>query len=202
MSGDEKDNAQRDPGAEGAARDERDEREDPARARKERVLHTRVPAVLEEELKRLATSLRVPVSNVVRVILEDAVAAVDAVGQRAEGELKGIAERLAHQRDALRTSVITPEPRARGRAATKDAAEATTHECPREASAIDGVLGFQSLVLASDQACTVCGRALARGSEAARGVRDDGGPRVLLGARCRLLPASDVEGGSERGGER
>ena len=47
-------------------------------APKERVLHTRVPAVLEQELKRLAHSLRVPVSNVVRAILEDAVDAVEA----------------------------------------------------------------------------------------------------------------------------
>ena len=36
--------------------------------KKERVLHTRIPAVLETELKRLAGSLRVPVSNLVRTI--------------------------------------------------------------------------------------------------------------------------------------
>ena len=41
-------------------------------ARKERVLHTRVPAVLEQELKRVANAWRVPVSNVVRALLEDA----------------------------------------------------------------------------------------------------------------------------------
>ncbi len=40
--------------------------------RKERVLHTRVPAVLEQELKRVANAWRVPVSNVVRALLEDA----------------------------------------------------------------------------------------------------------------------------------
>src|SRR5438445_961984 len=70
--------------------------------KKERVIHTRVPAVLEQELKRLADSLKVPVSNVVRTILEDAVEAVDSVGQRAEGELREVAERLRRQRDALR----------------------------------------------------------------------------------------------------
>ena len=61
--------------------------------RKEKVLHTRVPAVLEEELKRLATSLRVPVSNVVRTILQDAVETIDAVQDRAEDELRGLIER-------------------------------------------------------------------------------------------------------------
>jgi hypothetical protein len=41
--------------------------------RKERVLHTRIPAALEEQIKRLAEALRVPVSNLVRNMLEDAI---------------------------------------------------------------------------------------------------------------------------------
>jgi len=45
--------------------------------RKERVLHTRVPAVLEQELKRVANAWRVPVSNVVRALLEDALDTLD-----------------------------------------------------------------------------------------------------------------------------
>ena len=55
--------------------------DDSSKRRKERVIHTRVPAVLEQELKRLADGLRVPVSNVVRTILEDAVDALDSVGE-------------------------------------------------------------------------------------------------------------------------
>jgi hypothetical protein len=41
--------------------------------RKERVLHARIPVALEEQIKRLAQALRVPVSNVVRNMLEDAI---------------------------------------------------------------------------------------------------------------------------------
>jgi hypothetical protein len=41
--------------------------------RKERVLHARIPAGLEEQIKRLAEGLRVPVSNLVRNMLEDAI---------------------------------------------------------------------------------------------------------------------------------
>ena len=41
--------------------------------RKEKVLHTRIPAALEEQIKRLAEGLRVPVSNLVRNMLEDAI---------------------------------------------------------------------------------------------------------------------------------
>ena len=37
-----------------------DDKKSPRDARKERVLHTRVPAVLEQELKRVANAWRVP----------------------------------------------------------------------------------------------------------------------------------------------
>ena len=57
-----------------------------SKQRKERVLHTRVPAVLEQELKRVATAWRVPVSNVVRALLEDALDTIDVVGAKAEDE--------------------------------------------------------------------------------------------------------------------
>ncbi len=56
--------------------------EESVRPRKERVLHTRVPAVLDQELRRLANSLRVPVSNVVRALLEDALHTVDDFGRK------------------------------------------------------------------------------------------------------------------------
>ena len=161
-----------------------DDSEESRSPKKERVLHTRVPAVLEQELKQLATNLRVPVSNVVRAILEDAMEAVDAVGQRAEGELKGIAERLAHQRDTLKSAArgAAPEPKRR-------AAEST---CPKESASLEGILGFQELVLASGATCAGCGKELPRGSVAHRGVRDQpgSGPTFLFGRDCSLLPMS------------
>ncbi len=46
------------------------------------MLHTRVPAVLERELKRFAENLRIPVSNLVRTILEDALDVADAATER------------------------------------------------------------------------------------------------------------------------
>ena len=75
---------------------------DGKKPRKERVIHTRVPAVLEQELKRLATNLRVPVSNVVRTILQDTLATIDSVGELAEDELRSVAERLHKHRDHLK----------------------------------------------------------------------------------------------------
>jgi len=166
-------------------------------APKERVLHTRVPAVLEDELKRLAKNLRVPVSNVVRAILEDAVDAVDAMGGIAEDELVGFADRMQRQRDHLRDRVTrrgeAPEVDATDdegpSSADEDEAADAPPTCPTERpDALDGVFGFQPLVLASDTACSVCGATLAAGSDAHRALFDDPSRRVFLGPSCRLLP--------------
>lgn len=177
--------------------EDKPERDDAA-PKKERVLHTRVPAVLEEELKRLATALRMPVSNLVRAVLEDAVDAVEVVGERAEGELKGIVSRIHQQRETLRGAVQTsardrvepapPSEPAPAPAPAPASAERAEPACPESAPELEGILGVQRLALIADQKCTVCGRALPRGSEACRGVRDEPGPKVLLGPRCKLLP--------------
>lgn len=164
-------------------------------APKERVLHTRVPAVLEQELKALAKNLRVPVSNVVRAILEDAVDAVDTVGEVAQGELLGFVDRLSAQREGLRERVR------RGAAGDGDDVEdaeideddeesaAAQPPCPDDpGDLLEGVYGFQSLVLASDTECTACGRTLPAGAEACRALFDEPGKRVFLGPDCRLLP--------------
>ena len=76
---------------------EGDDKKDRREGRKERVLLTRVPAVLEQELKRVANAWRVPVSNVVRALLEDALDTLDVVGAKAEDELRGVAEKLASE---------------------------------------------------------------------------------------------------------
>lgn len=142
-----------------------------AKPRKEKVLHTRVPAVLEQELKALAQNLRVPVSNVVRTILEDAVKTVDVIGRRAESELRDVAARLGPKRTYARS------------------AEVATSEGPPLAA----VVGYQAIRLARDESCTLCGGELLRGKEAHLGIRDDGGARVLLGPECLPFRAREEE---------
>jgi hypothetical protein len=58
-----------------------------AAEKKERVLHARIPAALEDQIKRLADSLRVPVSNLVRNMLEDA---IDMTRRMAGESLAGV----------------------------------------------------------------------------------------------------------------
>lgn len=128
-------------------------------ARKERVLHTRIPAVLEHELKRFADNLRVPVSNLVRTILEDALAVADRASGRVEAELHAAARVASDTRDTLRTKL-------------------------RPRSILDEVFGFQPIVLAQDTLCTGCGASLESGASAWLGLREGAGPRVIACADC------------------
>jgi hypothetical protein len=128
-------------------------------ARKERVLHTRIPAVLEQELKRFAENLRVPVSNLVRTILEDALAVADRASGRVEAELHAVAQAASDTRDSLRTKL-------------------------RPRSILDDVFGFQPIVLAQETLCTACGVPLESGASAWLGLRELPGPRVIACAEC------------------
>ena len=138
---------------------------DPKPARKERVLHTRVPAVLDQELRKLAKSLRVPVSNVVRSILEDAISAVENVGRRAEGELHSATDRLARERERLRQS------------RHEDGGKLVDEE---NRPPLAGVMGFVPFILAQPASCALTGRELAVGSEALSGVDEVSGRRVII----------------------
>ena len=118
-----------------------------------------------------------PVSNVVRAVLEDAVTAADVVGRRAEGGLRGWAHRLASERDRLRQRV--------GSSAGSQHDEAEpSGDREGVVDPLAGVLGFQPLVLATDAACAVCGRSLEAGDDAFLGIREGAGPKVVLGQEC------------------
>ncbi len=146
--------------------------------RKEKVLHTRIPAVLEEELKRLANGMRVPVSNVVRTILQDAVETIDAVNDRAEDELRDVADRMGARRERRRRAPRAPE----------------APEAP-----LAGVIGYQPLLLARQELCTLCGSAIPAGRQAYLGVRELAGPRVIVDEAC--LPFSAAKAAQSEEGE-
>ncbi|MGO8991736.1 MAG: hypothetical protein ACLQVI_00300 [Polyangiaceae bacterium] len=120
--------------------------EESASAKKERVLHTRVPAVLERELKRFADNLRVPVSNLVRTILEDALSVADAATENVEERLKKAAHQLEVEREKLKKKVM-PDP-------------------------LSEVFAFQDVTLAQSAQCVKCGRDLRPGEKAHLGLTD------------------------------
>jgi ATP-dependent Lon protease len=130
-------------------------------AKKERVIHTRVPAVLERELKRLAEGLRVPVSNLVRSVLEDAVAVADQAGERVEDRLKTFADNLGTERGKIKRRV--------------------------QRDPLKDVFAFQPVKLAQPASCAKCEKVLGRGSSANLGLSDDAGPgkpRVFVCDDC------------------
>ena len=131
--------------------------------KKERVIHTRVPAVLEQELKRLAENIRVPVSNLVRAILEDAVAVADRAGRGVEEGLHKAASNLSSQREAIlakKEKVVTQK-------------------------ALEGVIGFQPMTLAGEAVCAKCLTALHPGDDANLGISADANaPRVVVCQSC------------------
>jgi hypothetical protein len=141
------------PGAAGA------EPENEAReARKERVLHTRVPAVLERELKRFADNLRVPVSNLVRTILEDALSVADAATENVEERLRRAAEHLEKEREKLKKRM--------------------------EHDPLAGIVAFQQVTLAVPAACAKCARTMPPGSRANLGIGDGPEGRVFVCESC------------------
>jgi hypothetical protein len=158
-----------------------DEEKSPKRGRKERVLHTRVPAVLEQELKRVANAWRVPVSNVVRALLEDALDTIDVVGAKAEGELREVAKLLASERHRFRRKSSeqlskipgTPEP-------LSDAVEAAPAPVPGS-DPLAGAVGVTPIILVHDAACGVTGATLAAGSEAYMVLFEEPGRQLITG---------------------
>src|SRR5438128_11871764 len=96
---------------------------------KDRVLHTRIPESLEDAIKTKARRLRIPVSNLVRNILEQAFDIVEEV----------VDDGLAIANTARR-----------GAERVRDAALRATR---RDA----GIYGWQELILNRDERCRDCG---------------------------------------------
>jgi hypothetical protein len=130
--------------------------------KKERVLHTRVPAVLEQELKRFADNLRIPVSNLVRTILEDALEVADAASENVEGRLKSAAKQLEKERERIKSKVkIDP---------------------------LRDVFAFQEITLAQPGQCAKCRESLNAGQRAHMGLTDTppgkGKPKIFVCDEC------------------
>lgn len=144
---------------------------DDKNGKKERVLHTRVPAVLEQELKRFADNLRVPVSNLVRTILEDALEVADVASDRVEERLRKAAEQIGNERTKLKQRVHRGDPLA-------------------------SVYAFQDVTLAVSAECAKCHTKLEAGSRAFLGMTDAApgrpAPRIFACAAC-LPKAGDGE---------
>ncbi len=170
-------------------------RKDPSE-RKDRVVQTRVNQELDDALKAEAARRRLPVSQLIRHVLEDAVHLVgnvvdnvDAIAQDAIGlgrQASTDATRLA-RRAATHYG-------ARGRAApsaarAEDAAApppAPDPEPDAEPTVPDfkDIYAWQSLHVNRNERCALGGETLERGDEAYLGLSDLAGPRRWLCPDC------------------
>jgi hypothetical protein len=128
-------------------------------ARKERVLHTRVPDSLDRHIKRRARSLGMSASTVVRNVLLTTFGLVeDIVNDSADIALAV----TGHRPDSAR-------PRARGHDRT---------------DGDGGVLAWQRATLARYAVCGDCNAILHKGDAAAIAIRDDGGAGGVICPAC------------------
>ncbi len=154
--------------------------EEPTRERKERVLHTRISEQLAEDIRAIADDLRVPVSNLVRNVLEEAFDAVERVSGDVshlvddvieEAELASERYRRYRNRVRERARVRSEEART---AAPSPAPVASSAPTPASDDPLGRVVAWQPVVLAAPRRCARTGRELRPGERAYLGLGEQG----------------------------
>src|SRR5215468_2765498 len=136
--------------------------------KKERVIHTRVPESLDDEIKRKATDLGLSVSNLVRNILQHTFGLVeDIVHDSAE-----IARSARHAKAAFKGQPTDAEP-------------------PLSAQRSGHVVGWHLAILTVNAVCDTCNAILAKGSRAGVGILDGPGPIPFRCQNCLKELADD-----------
>jgi hypothetical protein len=156
-----------------------------ARQRKERVLHTRISDELAKDIMRVADDLRVPVSNLVRNVLEDVFSIAESVTDNVGNLIGDVLEQAERTREKLRRQA--DEALGPGTARPRSAATAAP-----ERAAVDDVLAWQPVIVNQAQACARCGAEIARGNRAAIGLTAGGLTQTYLCTTC--MDASVSEG--------
>jgi hypothetical protein len=128
--------------------------------KKERVIHTRVPESLEAELRKRAQELGVSVSNLVRNVLGHAFGLVGDV----VADSHAIARAARGEREKAESKQGSP-----------------ASSAPPDPS---DVLAWQPIVLGKNAVCSRCNDLLPRGRDAAIGVAEHGGGRVIVCTTC------------------
>lgn len=152
--------------------------------KKERVIHTRVPESLEAELRQKAQGLGISVSNLVRNVLGhafglvgDVVADSHAIARAARGDKPAGHGAAPGSAATAGTASFQAGGQASGQASGQVPGQAP-------GQAIDDVLGWQPMVLGKNAVCVRCNAILPRGSDAAIGVAEPTGARLVICLAC------------------
>jgi hypothetical protein len=159
-------------------------RSGPGRERKQRVLHTRISERLAEDIRDIAEELRVPVSNLVRNVLEEAFAVVESVTDNVGDLVEDMVEEAERARHRFRRRSKHAETRSWDAKADADPGEAetSTDETPR--AEFPDVVGWQTLILNRAQSCADCGDPIERGEPGFAGITTSGLSGVYLCSEC------------------
>lgn len=146
--------------------------------KKERVIHTRVPESLDDEIKRKANDLGLSVSNLVRNILQNTFGLVESIVHDSAEIARSARGEGARWRGAF-------DPGSEGDAAAREmpgpAAPATSETATRPPR----VLGWHIAILNVNAVCDACNAILLRGSRAAIGIVEGGaGPTPFRCLPC------------------
>ena len=142
--------------------------------RKERVLHTRITDQLAEDIRRVAEDLRVPVSNLVRNVLEEAFSVVEQVS----GDVGGLVDEVVEEAERARERLRELRRQHHGEAGEPVRDEPAAADLARD---FPDVVAWQPVLLNSRQRCAVTGRELAPGEAAHAGLTARGLADIYLG---------------------
>ena len=170
-----------------------------SRDRKERILHTRISEQLAGDIRAIADDLRVPVSNLVRNVLEEAFSAVERVTGDVGELLDDVLEEAELASERYRRYRVRVRERARARAQERAAADRVETEEPPEYEAgpapsaddpLARVVAWQPVVLAAPRRCARSGRELRSGERAYVGLGDSGPLGVYIAGDALDTPAA------------
>ena len=151
--------------------------------RKERVLHTRISEPLAEDIRRMAEDLRVPVSNLVRNVLEEAFSVVEAVTDNVGDLIDDVVDEAERTRGRIRSRRHSLRQRRRRRS-TGHSPGVEDAPAPVERAAYPEVVGWQPLILNQPQSCADCEEPIERGERGFAGMTAAGLGEIYLCRDC------------------
>jgi hypothetical protein len=149
-------------------------------ARKERVLHARIPESLDEAIRSAASELGMSVSNLVRNVLANALEVVEVATMNVPARAAAVAASM--RKEAARAASDVRAAAAKMGAAASTASAAPTASPPAAAAV---VLGWQEATLNLNAVCDRCNGILPRGTRAAISIPEPASaPRVVRCLPC------------------
>ncbi len=139
------------------------------------MLHTRISEHLADDIRRMAEDLRVPVSNLVRNVLEEAFSVVERVTDNVGELIEDVIDEAEAARDRIhRRSRRKGRRREAPPPASPEPAEPSAATGSRERAEFSDVVGWQPVILNRTRSCVDCGTALDVGERSFVGLTQDG----------------------------